>query len=206
MDALSFISFASWSLIRRIPYNGPPQQLRRLRFAHLFFDVSFNGGWDQYVDASVRILTGGMKAYWGTSAGFPGPLPGHAFKAFFRRHELPCSHYYCAYPEATVRTVRAATALEPKLDAFAAGAAAMDDATFEREYEGVPARGAGVPVSRSTNVFGGAYLLMVLTPIRPGEEDALRAYLEGLGGAGPATATASAARWRAWRARTSAAG
>jgi len=39
-----------------------------------------------------------------------------------------------------------------------------------------------VPVSRSTNVFGGTYLLMVLTPIRPGEEDALRAYLEGLGG------------------------
>lgn len=36
-------------------------------------------------------------------------------------------------------------------------------------------------MSRSTNVFGGAYLLMVLTPIRPGEEDALRAYLEGLG-------------------------
>lgn len=39
-------------------------------------------------------------------------------------------------------------------------------------------------MSRSTNVFGGAYLLMVLTPIRPGEEDALRAYLEGLGGSG----------------------
>lgn len=37
-------------------------------------------------------------------------------------------------------------------------------------------------MSRSTNVFGGAYLLMVLTPIRPGEEDALRAFLEGLGG------------------------
>ena len=39
-------------------------------------------------------------------------------------------------------------------------------------------------MSRSTNVFGGTCLLMVLTPIRPGEEDALRAYLEGLGGAG----------------------
>jgi hypothetical protein len=39
-------------------------------------------------------------------------------------------------------------------------------------------------VSRSSNVFGSAYLLMVLTPIGPGEEDALRAYLEGLRGAG----------------------
>lgn len=37
-------------------------------------------------------------------------------------------------------------------------------------------------MSRSTNVFRRAYFLMVLTPIRPGEEDALRAYLEGLRG------------------------
>jgi hypothetical protein len=39
-------------------------------------------------------------------------------------------------------------------------------------------------VSRSSNVYGKAYLLMVLTPIRPGEEDALRACLEGLGASG----------------------
>jgi hypothetical protein len=130
MDALSFISFASWSLIRRIPYNGPPQTLRRLRFDHMFFEVSFNGGWDQYVDASVRILTRGMKIYWGSSRGFPGPLPGRGFKAFFRRHELPCSHYYCAYPEATVTTVRQALALEPELDALAARAPHMDPEAF----------------------------------------------------------------------------
>ena len=135
MDALSFISFASWSLMRDIPYNGPPQQLRRLRFEHLFFEVSFNGGWDQYVDASVRILTGGMKAYWGSSQGFPGPLPGRGFKAFFRRHELPCAHYYCAYPEATVTTVRQALALEPELDALAARAAGMDAETFGAAWQ-----------------------------------------------------------------------
>ncbi len=39
-------------------------------------------------------------------------------------------------------------------------------------------------MSRSSNVFGKAYLLMVLTPVKPGEQPALRAYLEGLRGAG----------------------
>ena len=39
-------------------------------------------------------------------------------------------------------------------------------------------------MSRSSNVFGTAYLLMVLTPIRPGEQDALQAYLEGLRASG----------------------
>ena len=135
MDKLSFISFASWSLVRRIPYNGPPQTLRKLRFAHMFFEVSFNGGWDQYVDSSVRILTNGMNLFWGPSVGFPKPLPARGFKAFFRRHELPCSHYYCAYPDATVRTVRAATALEPKLDALAARAGDLEPEAFARAYD-----------------------------------------------------------------------
>jgi hypothetical protein len=44
-------------------------------------------------------------------------------------------------------------------------------------------------VSRSTNVFGKAYLLMVLTPVRPGEEEALRAFLEGLRESGPSPLT-----------------
>ncbi|MEY2516941.1 MAG: hypothetical protein QOJ89_4299 [bacterium] len=35
-------------------------------------------------------------------------------------------------------------------------------------------------VSRSTNIAGRTYSLLVLTPIRPGEEDALRAYLAAL--------------------------
>jgi hypothetical protein len=35
-------------------------------------------------------------------------------------------------------------------------------------------------MSRSTNIAGRTYSLMVLTPIRPGEEDALRAYVQAL--------------------------
>ena len=46
---------------------------------------------------------------------------------------------------------------------------------------------------------GQAGALTVLTPIAPGAEDDLRGYLEGL-------RARPAARWRAWRARTSAAG
>jgi hypothetical protein len=37
---------------------------------------------------------------------------------------------------------------------------------------------------RSTNIVGRTYSLLVLTPIRPGQEDALHAYLEALAGDG----------------------
>jgi len=119
MDRLSFISFASWSLIRELPWNGPPQTVRRLRHAHLFFEVSFNGSWAQYIDSSVRVLTTGMYTFWGSSRSFPGPLPAGPFQRFFKVHEVDTSHYYCAYPEATVTIVRSALALEQRLDMFA---------------------------------------------------------------------------------------
>ena len=135
MDALSFISFASWSLIRELPYNGPPQQVRRLRRPHLFFEVSFNGSWAQYIDSSVRVLTTGMYSFWSSSRTFPGPLPAGPFQAFFKAHEVDTSHYYCAYPQATVTIVRSALELEQRLDAFAHRAANIPAEQFDAAYD-----------------------------------------------------------------------
>lgn len=135
MDRLSFISFASWSLIRDLPANGPPQSVRRLRHRHLFFEVSFNGSWAQYIDSSVRVLTTGMYTFWGSSRRFPGPLPAGPFQAFFKAHEIDCSHYYCAYPEATVTIVRSALELEQRLDMFAHRAAHIPEADFDAAWD-----------------------------------------------------------------------
>jgi hypothetical protein len=135
MDGLSFISFASWSLIRDLPYNGPQQPVRRLRRPHLFFEVSFNGSWAQYIDSSVRVLTTGMYTFWGSSRRFPGPLPASPFQAFFKRHEVDCSHYYCAYPEATVTIVRSALDLERRLDMFAHRAANLPQERFDAAWD-----------------------------------------------------------------------
>ncbi len=135
MDGLSFISFASWSLVRDVPYNGPPQSLRRLRFDHLFFEVHFNGSWAQYIDSSVRILTTGMKSFWGSSQTFPGPLPAAPFQQFFSDHEVDTSHLYCAYPDATVTIVRAALALEQRLDMFAHRAQLIREDQFDDAWD-----------------------------------------------------------------------
>jgi len=135
MDSLSFISFASWSLVRDVPYNGPPQHTRRLRYSHLFFEVHFNGSWAQYIDSSVRVLTNGMKAYWSSSKAFPGPLPAGPFQAFFRVHEVDLSHYYCAYPDATVTIVRAALELEQRLDMFAHRAGLIQEDAFDAAWD-----------------------------------------------------------------------
>lgn len=115
---LSFIHFARWTLVRRIPFNGRPQPRQRLRYPRLFFESNFNGGWEEYIDAFSHILTRGMTYFWGSSYGFPKPLPTAPFKQYIRRNELEASHYWSAYPQATTSMVHAALALDDQLESF----------------------------------------------------------------------------------------
>jgi hypothetical protein len=112
---LSFIHAARWSIVSRIPYNGPPQPRRKLNYPRLYFESNFNGGWEEYIDAFSYVLRPGMWAFWGSSYGFPGALPSGPFKAYIRRNEINASHYHSAYPDATATMVLGALKLTPRL-------------------------------------------------------------------------------------------
>jgi len=120
LKRLSFIHFARWSLIREIPYNGPPQQQERLAYPHLFFESNFNGGWEEYIDAFSHVLTSGMRLFWGSSYGFPKPLPTGPFKKYIHQNEIEASHFWSAYPEATTTMVLGALELTTRLEEFQA--------------------------------------------------------------------------------------
>jgi hypothetical protein len=109
---LSFIHFARWTLVRRLHHNGGAQPKTKLRYPHLFFESNFNGGWEEYIDAFSYILTSGMTAFWGSSYGFPKPLPTTPFKEYIRRNAIDASHFYSAYPDATTTIVLSALELE----------------------------------------------------------------------------------------------
>ena len=121
---LSFIHFARWTLVKK------PDQ----RYAHLFFESNFNGGWEEYIDAFSHILTRGMTYFWGSSYGFPTPLPTAPFKAYIKRNEYEASHFYSAYPEATTTMVNAAFELDEKLAAFKQRTRGMDPERFATEW------------------------------------------------------------------------
>ena len=131
---LSFIHAARWSIVRRLPYNGPPQPKRRLRHAHLYFESNFNGGWEEYIDAFSYILTLGMWAFWGSSRGYPSAVPPGPFKAYIREHAIDASHYYSAYPEATATMILAALELEPRVRGLAERGRGMSPEQFSAEW------------------------------------------------------------------------
>ena len=121
---LSFIHFARWTLVKGKSPHYP----------HLFFESNFNGGWEEYIDAFSHILTRGMTYFWGSSYGFPKPLPTAPFKDYIKRNEYEASHYYSAYPEATTTIVTAALELEQRLDAFKQRTRGMDADRFAAEW------------------------------------------------------------------------
>src|SRR3954471_6663079 len=118
LQQLSFIHYARWTIVREIPYNGPPQERERLNYDYLFFESNFNGTWDEYIDAFSEVVPARMKAVWGSSYGFPGPIPVEPFKAYIRRNEYIANHYWSAYPGASTTEIIAAQRVAAALEGF----------------------------------------------------------------------------------------
>jgi hypothetical protein len=133
---LSFIHYARWAIIDRLPPREAGDAHREhLNYPYLFFESNFNGTWDQYIDAFSEVVPNRMRAIWGSSFGFPGPLPTGPFKAYIRRNEFVANHYYSAYPEATTTMILSALQLEPRLRRFARRSAGMGAEEFAAAYE-----------------------------------------------------------------------
>lgn len=106
---LQFIHFAFWTVIKKLPQNGAPQQDRPLRRSILLFQSNFNGSWREYIITFSKKLTRGMRVIWASSFGFPGPLPVEPFMDYIYAHEqgLEADVYFAAYEATTAEVERA---------------------------------------------------------------------------------------------------
>ncbi len=132
IQKLSFIHFARWGLIRRIPDFGQPEET--LHQPLFMFESNYNGTFDEYIDAFAHILTAGMSFFWGSSYGFPQPRPVAPFKYYIHANEYVAEHYYSAYPTATATMVTSALALVDPHQEFRAKAASLSPEEFVAAY------------------------------------------------------------------------
>lgn len=109
---LSMLYFARWSILRSIPYNGRPQVRDRLAHPLLIFEDHYNGLPEPYIEAFVRVLPRQMRSTWMSSYGYLGTRSVTTFTRQIEKLALPGTYYYSAYPEATVRMIQAAFAVE----------------------------------------------------------------------------------------------
>jgi hypothetical protein len=132
LETLSFIHYARWAVIEKFPDGGEGE---RLGHSYLFFESNFNGTWDQYIDAFSEVVALRMKAIWGTSFGFPGPLPVEPFKQYIRRNEYVANHYWSAYPGATTTEIVSAQRVESALAGLRRQSGRLGPEAFKSAYE-----------------------------------------------------------------------
>lgn len=135
LQVLSFIHYARWSIIRRLPGAHESVAGERLHHTYLLFESNFNGTWDEYIDAFSEVVPTRMRAIWGSSYGFPGPLPVGPFKAYIRRNELVANHYWSAYPQATTTQIIAAARVAAALGDFRRRAHDLSADEFPAAFE-----------------------------------------------------------------------
>ncbi|HET7488097.1 MAG TPA: hypothetical protein VFJ85_09220 [Acidimicrobiales bacterium] len=201
IQTLSFIHFARWGIIRKLPSPAGPSS--RLAQPLFLFESNYNGTFEQYIDAFAQVLGPGMESFWFTSYGFPGPLPVQPFKDYIRSNEFVLDHYYLAYP--TVSTTEAVAALElrPRHVAFKEAAAALEPAAFAEAFDALrrppPPPAPPAPAGRLDVVrrllhevmkkdprpgrgsrSGRSYYFTALAPISKGKDSALAEALAGL--------------------------
>ena len=132
LQQLSFIHFARWIVIRRFPDGGRGE---KLNYTYLFFESNFNGLWDQYIDAFSEVVPDRMKGIWGTSFGFPGPIPVEPFKEYIRKNEYVANHYWSSYPGATTTEIISADHVAAAIEDLRRRADGLTPEKFRAEYE-----------------------------------------------------------------------
>ena len=132
LQTLSFIHYARWAMIPRFPEG---ERGERLHHTYLFFESNFNGTWDAYIDAFSEVVPARMKAIWGTSYGFPGPVPVEPFKDYIRHNEFVANHYWSAYPQATTTEIISAQRVAVALDRFRRQSETLDPDAFKAAYD-----------------------------------------------------------------------
>ncbi len=135
---LGFIHIAHWSLARWVPAKRRWRKQRsRLPHPYVIFQSNFNDDLVAYIDAFSLVVPGQIRGAWQGVFHFPGPQPVDRFVKFISDRIIPTDdcYYYCAYPEASSTTIRAALELDERCDRFTSETRMLDARAFRSRFD-----------------------------------------------------------------------
>jgi hypothetical protein len=81
----------------------------------LLFASTFDGDWDAYIEDFGAYIPDYIDLVFGENEGYPG-IKSPDFKDFLLKNQVTATHFYSAYPTATVKDVWKALKIEKGLD------------------------------------------------------------------------------------------
>ncbi len=130
LKEMRFIHFAHWGLLTHMPAQGG----ERLPRPYIVFSTNFNGDVNAYLDAFAILIPWRMRALWAGAYGFPGPEPLGCFRRYVMERAIIPQHYYCAYPQASVKMILAGLTLQDELESLVRAARDGDDESFAQRW------------------------------------------------------------------------
>lgn len=131
----NFIYFVRWVLFRDFPGGGGGRAPERKRYYYLLFESNFDIAWRQYIDAFAYVIPRDIRTIWGRGPAFPGPPPAEPLKQWIARNSMEGGHFYCAYPDASVKMVQSALEVRRRSEELAREADRLSPAEFRRAFE-----------------------------------------------------------------------
>jgi hypothetical protein len=131
---LSFIHFAHWSVVSRVPQHARRSRSTRLRHPYLLFQSNFNDDLNAYIDGFSLVVPMRMRGMWQGTFNFPGPRPVDRFLKYVRGQTTPPLYYYCAYPGASSTMIGDALTLQKRHRQFARKARELNDQEFAARF------------------------------------------------------------------------
>ncbi len=175
---LSFIHFAHWSLVTRMPQGASRRRSKPLPHPYLLFQTNFSDDLVAYIDAFALVVPWRIRGIWTGAYRFPGPQSPDKFLAFIQENLAPDIYYFCAYPEASVSMIRTALALVIRHDRLIREAKRLDGPAFASRVKSLVAEPA--IASSLTQRASAPTALIVLAPVREGHEDELRQSIKAI--------------------------
>jgi hypothetical protein len=130
---LAFIRAAHWTIVHAVPDGKGGWE--RLRPPQLLFETNFDVDLGPYIETFAQVVPWHMRGVWASAYGYPGVPPMDSFKRWVDEHRFEADHYWCAYPEATTKMVKAGLQIADRLRDFEVAVADVDDDRFALEYD-----------------------------------------------------------------------
>jgi hypothetical protein len=117
--------FGRWVIVPE--FKPDPSQRRKddLDCSYLLFSATFDGGLDSYLDELGRECSEEAALIWGSCIGAPQPARGAALKQYLLHNQIDTGLFFAAYPNTTVKQVKASLQDRARTVAFAVRAQAM---------------------------------------------------------------------------------
>jgi hypothetical protein len=135
LEPFRSVHFTRWSILRSLPYNGPPQVRERPEQPYLVWESMYSAEVEPYIEAFVAGISAQIERTWGSSYGFPGTGSITRLHRYIEQHAVAAQYTYKALPEESVQTALAAleVAKEHALLVEAAGSGSSEE--FAMAYQ-----------------------------------------------------------------------